>query len=247
VQVQKAMAEKQEEFVPAKTKKEAEQYATRFADEVSYSGISVENCNEINKTLNELQRKYPSKKYSKIVGKKQKATASANYETLTINGSKIGSKEGAETFETMRKWDQYTLETLRAKYPGKMPPDVAKKVEKLEQNRRFDIWSISHTYGAKATITHEYAHTLSDQYFGMINDTVANPNARSAECLAIKRKIEETRKKAWETGDIFSVSKYAATDDDEFFAEVFSMREMGEKIPDYFDEMLEEALKNGIM
>ena len=247
VQVQKPMAQKQEEFVPAKTKKEAEQYATRFADEVSYNGISVENCNEINKTLDELQRKYPSKKYSKIVGKKQKETASANYETLKINGSKIGSKEGAETFETMRKWDQYTLETLRAKYPGKMPPDVAKKVEKLEQNLRFDRWSISHTYGARATITHEYAHTLSDQYFGMINDTVANPNAKSAECLAIRRKIEATRKKAWETGDIFSVSKYAATDDDEFFAEVFSMREMGEKIPDYFDEMLDEALKNGIM
>ena len=114
-QVQKAMAEKQEEFVPAKTKKEAEQYATRFADNVSYSGISVENCNEINKTLDELQRKYPSKKYSKIVGKKQKATASANYETLTINGTKIGSKEGAEKFETMRKWDQYTLETLKEK------------------------------------------------------------------------------------------------------------------------------------
>ena len=109
------MAQKQEEFVSAKTKKEAEQYATRFAYEVSYSGISVENCNEINKTLDELQRKYPSKKYSKIVGKKQKATASANYETLTINGSKIGSNEGAETFETMRKWDQHTLETLRAK------------------------------------------------------------------------------------------------------------------------------------
>ena len=246
-QVQKPIAQKQEEFVPAKTKKEAEQYATRFADEVSYSGISVENCNEINKTLDELQRKYPSKKYSKIVGKKQKATASANYETLTINGSKIGSNEGAETFETMRKWDQYTLETLRAKYPGKMPPDVAKKVEKLEKNLRFDRWSVSHTYGARATITHEYAHTLSDQYFGMINDTVANPNARSAECLAIKRKIDATRKKAWETGDIFSVSKYAATDDDEFFAEVFAMREMGEKIPDYFDEMLEESLKNGIM
>ena len=246
-QVQKATAEKKEEFVLAKTKKEAEQYATRFADEVSYSGISVENCNEINKTLDELQRKYPSKKYSKIVGKKQKATASANYETLTINGSKIGSKEGAETFETMRKWDQYTLKALRAKYPGKMPPDVAKKVEKLEQNLRFDRWSISNTYGARATITHEYAHTLSDQYFGMINDTLANPNARSEECLAIKRKIDETRKKAWETGDIFSVSKYATTDDDEFFAEVFAMREMGEKIPDYFDEMLKEALKNGIM
>lgn len=246
-QVQKAMAEKQEEFAPAKTKKEAEQYATRFADEVSYSGISVENCNEINKTLDELQRKYPSKKYSKIVGKKQKATASANYETLTINGSKIGSKEGAETFEIMRKWDQYTLKTLRAKYPGNMPPDVAKKVEKLEQNLRFDRWSISNTYGARATITHEYAHTLSDQYFGMINDTIANPNEKSAECLAIRRKIDATRKKAWETGDIFSVSKYAATDDDEFFAEVFAMREMGEKIPDYFDEMLEEALKNGIM
>ena len=245
--VQKAMAEKREEFVPAKTKKEAEQYAKRFADEVSYGGISVENCNEINKTLDELQRKYPSKKYSKIVGKKQKATASANYETLTINGSKIGSMEGAETFETMRKWDQYTLETLRAKYPGKMPTDVAKKVEKLEQNIRFERWSISNTYGARATITHEYAHTLSDQYFGMINDTSANPNARSAECLAIKRKIDATRKKAWETGDIFSVSKYSATDDDEFFAEVFAMREMGEKIPDYFDEMLEEALKNGIM
>ena len=247
VQVQKAMVEKREEFVPAKTKKEAEQYATRFADEVSYSGISVENCNEINKTLDELQRKYPSKKYSKIVGKKQKATASANYETLTINGSKIGSKDGAETFETMRKWDQYTLETLKAKYPGKMPPDIAKKVEKLEQNLRFDRWSISHTYGARATITHEYAHTLSDQYFGMINDTTANPNAKSAECLTIRRKIDATRKKAWETGDIFSVSKYSATDDDEFFAEVFAMREMGEKIPDYFDEMLEEALKNGIM
>ena len=246
-QVQKAMAEKQEEFVPAKTQKEAEQYAKRFADEVSYNGISVENCNEINRTLDDLQRKYPSKKYSKIVGERQNAIASANYGTLSINGSKIGSKEAIEKSEAVRKWDQYMLESLKAKYPRKMPPDVAKKVEKLEQNLRFDRFSISHTYGTRAAIAHEYAHTLSDQYFGMINGVVANQNAKSEECLGIIRKIDETRKKAWETGDIFSVSKYAATDDDEFFAEVFAMREMGEKIPDYFDEMLEEALKNGIM
>ena len=246
-QVQKATAEKQEEFVPAKTQKEAEQYAKRFADEVSYNGISVENCNEINRTLDDLQRKYPSKKYSKIVGERQNAIASANYGTLSINGSKIGSKEAIEKSEAVRKWDQYMLESLKAKYPRKMPPDVAKKVEKLEQNLRFDRFSISHTYGTRAAIAHEYAHTLSDQYFGMINGVVANQNAKSEECLGIIRKIDETRKKAWETGDIFSVSKYAATDDDEFFAEVFAMREMGEKIPDYFDEMLEEALKNGIM
>jgi Mlc titration factor MtfA (ptsG expression regulator) len=137
---------------------------------------------------------------------------------------------------------------MKEKYPsGRFPPDVKKKMDRLESNLRFERWSVSSRYGIRATISHEFAHTLSDQYFGMINGTLANPNANNSACYNARKLIEDTRKKAWDNGDIYSISKYGATDDDEFFAEVFAMKEMGEQLPDYISDMLKEVLKNGIM
>lgn len=234
-------------FVPAKTVKEAEEYAKKFAESISYKGITLENCNAINEQLDHLMYKYPCKKYAKISQRRMKATASANYESLTINGQKIGVSEKNENFTLVQGMDRITLKMLREKYPNRVPPDVQKQIDKLERNLKFVRWNVSHDHGLKATIAHEFGHTLSDQYFGMINDTMANSNAHSLECRAARQLISEARQRAWDTGDIFTISKYGATDDDEFFAEAFAMREVGEALPDYISNMLSEVLKNGIM
>ena len=237
------------EFIPAKTKEEAEAYASRFGDQVSYKGISLESCNAINEELNILTTKYPIRKYNEISQKRMKAVACASYRTLTINGSLIGKEFDAvhSVFEENKKMAELEIRLIRSRYPRKIPADVQRKIDKLETSLRFTRWSVSDAYGAKGTIAHEYGHTLADQYFGQINGATANPNADSLECRRIRTLIEDTRKKAWETGDIFGLTKYGSTDEYEFFAEMFAAREMGEQLPDYIETMLTEALSHGAL
>lgn len=231
-------------FVPAKTKAEAEQFALKFANNVSYKGISLEKANEINKTLNELTAKYPINKLDVIRPSNMKAIASASYARLNINGSKIGV--AGPSWADRLKTKQATIDALQERFKDrvKLPPDVQKMINNLQKDFNFSRWAIG-TSDVSSTITHEYGHIVSDQYFGMINTTRANKNAMTRELSNLRNLVHSTYKTAMENGDIYKVSRYGSTDADEFFAETFAMREAGEMLPDYIANMLEEALKYG--
>lgn len=237
-------------FEPSKTRKEAEGYASSFAQNVSYNGLTVDGCNAVNEELNILTRKFPINRYKEIsTSAKINAHAQASGSRLVINPKKIVDEQSSITaFKAMQQFRKYDIKAILTKYPdGNIPLVEAQKLAKLERKQKFARGCVSHTYGIKATIAHEYGHTLSDQYFGMINGVMANLNANSPQCQRAVTLVRETYEKARDNGDVFKISSYADTDEHEFFAEVFCAREMGEELPSYIVSMLVEVLKNGIM
>lgn len=240
------------DFTPAKTRKEAETFAQFFADTVDYSGISLDNINIINEQLNILTSKYPINKleYIKPGGS---GVMSANYRQLNVQGRKLGKTLNDEelNFELSKAMAKSTIRQWETKYEGrKMPPHIEKIIKQQQTITKYDRWGVQSKYEnhVKAVITHEYGHILSDQYFGMINKELANPNIKTNWSIkAMTDKWNEAYKKAFDTGDIYHISQYASKNVREFFAECFAMREMGDKLPDYIESLMAEVLKNGIM
>ena len=239
-------------FIPAKTKEEAEAYAKRFADAVSYSGVSLENANQINEQLTILTSKYPINKLDEItVG--GKGVMSASYRRMTISRNKLGKtlENAHDVFLQNQEKDRESIKIMRERFAGKkMPFAIEKNVKSLEHNLQFKRWGVNENYSNKVqvVVAHEYGHIISDQYFGMINQERANPNILTNWSIKNKtaqwKKIYET---AREKGDIYSLSQYGATSPTEYFAECFAAREFGEKLPDYVEEFMVEVLKNGIL
>ena len=241
------------EFIPAKTRQEAEEFAKRFAKNVDYNRISVENCNAINKKLNELTSKYPINELNKIGGPARgRAIMSACYDQLNINRKLIGGTQladGQKEFEAIQESRRAQIERMKSRYKNVIPKDIQKQIDVLEHKLKYSRWTVfdeSNPIGA--TVSHEYGHILADQYFGQINGSRANPNfSKNYEMRGYVKKWEDVFKKAKKSEDIFGLSEYGATNAYEFFAESFAARELGEKLPDYVEELMEEILRNGIM
>lgn len=242
-------------FVPAKTRSEAETYAQEhFAERVDYSGMSLENANTVNETLTELTSKYPIKKLEHISQQPQGSVARANFEKLEINGKKLGKvlKDEEINFKLGQAFTRQEIERMRSRYEGKarIPFDVERKIEQLERQLKFKRFGVHSSYDShvKVVITHEYGHILADQYFGMSNDSRANPNYDSNWGLRdMSARWRQVFDRAVKSGDIFGLSEYGSKNPKEFFAESFAAHEMGEKLPDYVESLLLEVLKNGIM
>ena len=225
-------------FVPAKTKEEAEEYAKRFADTVNYKGISLENANEINKTLTDLTQKYPITKLEYInQSGRGKFIACANGKCLVINGKKIGVEYNTENRKAAIEGSINMWKTL---YPKGMPKDIQRKITVLENKLKFSRWSIGDT--TRDTITHEYGHIIADQYFGQANESKCLTIGKGTDWQIKRREWNGIFKRAKESGDIYNLSEYGNTNEKEFFAESFCARERGEKLPDYVEDFIRRLL-----
>ena len=93
----------------------------------------------------------------------------------------------------------------------------------------------------KSVYTHEYGHVLADRFFQQINH---RQSTYKPEMLLKRQLVNKAFRKAQQTGDIYKISMYANKNPHDFFAEAFTMRELGvEKLPDYIEEMFNEVLK----
>ena len=239
-------------FTPAKTKDEAEEYAKRFADSVSYDGVSLKNANIINQRLGELQAKYPIKKLSEIdVG--SKGAMSANYKGLYISGKKLGKtlEDCHKNFLLNQEETRKSIQLLVDNFAGRrMPSVIQDQIKVLENRLKHTRWGVSDFYTDKVavTVTHEYGHIIADQYFGQINGERANPNLQLNWSLTqVKKDWGNVFATARQNGDGFKVSEYGCKNEKEFFAECFTMYEYGEKLPDYIESALKGILENGIL
>jgi hypothetical protein len=241
------------QFTPARTKEETVEYAQRFADNVNLDGVSRSNANKINKTLTELTEKYPIKKLDKITGKERKAAMSAAYDTLNINGNSLGKllDEAEKNFIRMQESNGLSIDMINMHWQGKVkPPYIQRQIKQLENELKFKRWAVFSSYDdkVKVSVIHEYGHIIADQYFGQINDKMANPNyTTNPKIREMRQKWDNVFQKAIDTGDIYSLSRYGRSNSHEFFAESFAAREMGEKLPDYVESLMKEVLDNGIM
>lgn len=239
-------------FIPAKTKAEAEEYARQFADSVDYSGVSLANANAINRQLSVLTKKYTINRLQTI-STGGKGVMNANYRKLGINGKKLGKTLTDEelNFKLNKAFTEASIRNIESRWAGKnMPPAIQKDVDRLKFNLPFTRWGVHAPYEdhIKGVVTHEYGHILSDQYFGMLNKDTANPNYKTDIRLRqMNDRWKDALIKARENGDIYKISQYANSNEREFFAECFEAREMGEKLPDYIEKLMVEVLNNGVM
>jgi len=239
-------------FTPAKTKEEAEKYAHKFAKDVNYKGLSVENANIINEALTDLTFNYPINTLDKIEAntRLKRAKAKSYY-----GGIEINPKIKSMVVDDEALFEEY--KTLIATYQEKKKtasPDMRKRydraIKQMEESLKYNRWSVS-SEGSQSdvrkTIIHEYGHIIADQYFGQLNYSRANPNFNSPEAYKLKKSVDMAYKKAKETGDIYKISQYAASNTEEFFAEAFSMYHLGEELPDYVSEMVKGVVTHGIV
>ena len=236
----------QQAFTPAKTRTEAEEYAKKYAVSVNYGGnISLEGMNAINEELTQLNAKYPTNKLGRISnnGRLKTAVARANGGVLEVQGKRFVRSSGTYSVEEYRSTAKKTIESLEKRFPNGIPEAWQKTYKNAQETIKFTRWSVSSEYGhISATVPHEYGHIVSDQYFGMINKTHYCKDAMTPEALQKVQIVKDTFKQAKQNGDIYKISEYGSTNADEFFAESFAAKWMGEQLPDIVEEMLRKVL-----
>lgn len=242
------------EFISAKSINEAQEYAQNFSNFVDYKGLSLDKANIINEQLTDLYNKYPINKLENIDLKERRAIASANYNVLHINKSKMGKalEQSHELFMQSKKDAEDQIKYWQDKYPNKIPKDIQKIVDKYENIAKFTRFAVlegsnNNEIQIKIAITHEYGHIIADQYFGQVNELKVNDKAMDPENALLRKQWDDIFKKAKNDGSIYEISQYSSTHRDEFFAECFAAREFGEWVPDYVEEFMEEVFKHGLM
>ena len=234
-----------ENFTPASSLSEAEQYAGRYADRVVYNGkMTLETANAVNRELSSLEAAYPATPFRDIrQNGRIKAIAQANYRTLEINAGKIA--EPMEAYSARQKQAEMALTRIRGMSPADQARNskVADLCERVLKCSRFDVVDPTNPIGS--TIAHEYGHVLADQYFGQINGAAACINAGSPACREARELVRETYRKAMENGDAYRLSEYSTTNEHEFLAESFASFWIGEKQPDYIFDMVKAVFGHG--
>jgi vacuolar-type H+-ATPase subunit I/STV1 len=234
-----------EEFKPASTIEEAEQYASRLATDVSYRGLTVDSANAINQTLTELTQLYPTKplKELKTNNRLKRAAARANFQQIEINPN--AQKESTEEIRNIltERLKEYKKARETASY--KMQKQYDKAIKQIEESLRYERFSVSSDLGRQVTIIHEYGHVVADQYFGQINSMLANPNRYSEDGVKMNKLVQDAYNKAKNSDDKYKISEYALSDKEEFFAECFAMYHLKQELPDYIEDMMKEVLKRG--
>ena len=229
------------------TLKEAEEYARQhFAKRVTYEGMTVDTANEVNRTLQELHEKYPTRPLVRIDKRafRGKSTAWANGGELLTAGKHLGEFEGYD-WAAEKVGYEAQVEAFKFLYAdGKMPASVKKTMREYERLAKFDLWNFG-TGSVRDTIIHEYGHIIADQYIGQFNGKRYCPRY-SYEAIKLKTLISQTRKEMRSSGEIFSgMSAYGDTDYYEFFAEAFSGYYLGKSLPQKLIDMVEKVLAFG--
>lgn len=225
----------------AKSIEEAEAFASKFCDSVSFKGATnLDNVNIINGQLDYLESKYPAK-IEEISVKRLNAKAQVvngkilEYDKTTINGQpKIYDFVGETKAALTRGEDllEYAKKTGDKKYYDK----VKRYVDTLKEDIKYGRMSLSSSFAGeksiRATTIHEYGHLLKRQ-------AQAQPYIGYVKQQSVRLAYENAVK----NGDIYKISRYASKNENEFFSEVFTMYEFGESLPDYIVKTIEGVLK----
>lgn len=249
-----------QDFVLAKTVQEAESYMSKRATVVSYDGITnIKSLNQVNRTFAYLSELYQIKPLKSVSTKMQhrNALAEANGDTLNISCKfannpandevKISSREWiTDRKRLLEKWKE-VLPDYQKYYNEALPEHKAHyrkqlkkandRIKELEEDLKFNRHDVVYEgREVESTVTHEVGHIIAEQNFQQLSRPMA--------CGGHTETIRKVFKRAIKEGDIYKISKYARTNEKEFFAECFTIYEMKEEnLPDYIQEMMNEVLK----
>lgn len=203
------------------------------------NNISVEHINQFNEVVAEMQEKYP----------------------LTVEVVKLGSYTSRHDNEGARcsylyKDDRSDI-SLRLqinqdhKYGGVHGIDewLPYSEEKAEITgfARHNVGVTDAGIDVRSLMIHEYGHALSARCFIASEFKLAFYNAKNPEQVQqyvnAWRQWKYAYERAINSKDIQKISEYAKKNPQEFFAECFTARELGEKLPDYVISGLDNVIK----
>lgn len=186
--------------------------------------ISLNEINSYNKALKELVDKYPTPYLFRLGStyiQNGGVLALATPTSLHVNHDK--QKEGIHAVGKLHK------------YGYSSPFGFMREIVAGNQKQQDQM---------KAIIVHEYGHVV------FMNTKEEAKNSSNPNQDIFKEAVKSLRsafKKARKSGDIKSISEYGNTNEDEFFSECFAAREMGEELPSYINNALDNVLKTSNM
>lgn len=236
-----------------KTIENAVKKAKNFAETVSYKGVkNIDSLNKINEFYENLSKKYNLEKLESI-GVDNKADPWARAiggRHLRISKSFLEHPESKKVRRSTTEYTKFIDDSIK-KYneaidsikdqPGRAYKNYIKnateQIKKLEEDRKYSRHNV--VYGddeIRSVVTHEVGHLLAEQRF--------QHSSRSYAEYGNTQKIRKAFEQAKENGDIYKISKYASKSPQEFFAECFTMYELGkEELPTNIKNTIEEVLK----
>lgn len=209
------------EFVPAKTIKEAQEYAKKQLgfEKVRYDDIQIDVANEINRTITDIQSKYPKIEVNRLFSEN--------------TGRYYAEMDATELHKTSGKVTEGTLR-LGGSFKKKTIADIEKELQKEVEKG----WLVKvDTSNIEASIWHEYGHQYANQLHGekfIMEHPDWNTNEKAyseylTKCVKEQycKNVVSEAKKAYkkEYGEkmyTFRISKYAGKSDTEAFAEAFA-------------------------
>lgn len=230
-------------FVRDKNKASALKTMRQYGDSVSLKNLSLRQMNDINEQLGKLTSQYPSASYQAIKQDNRiTAIASSNYKVLNINSNKLtdADRRQKEIWDNNRLIAKKGIAYLEKHYGTAIPSQYLADYKQYKEIDKYTRANVGNAYGTKGVITHEYAHKIADQYFGQLNkhaapDTPENQDKRNL--------VDNVYNIAMSNGDVEKISYYAAREPAEFLAEAFTAKVMGETLPDYISDMIDEVMK----
>lgn len=251
-----------------KTIKEAEENArslVNLSGSVHFSkGNNIKSVNEMNKTIARLMDKYDYHEgFSEYGTNNQRSgyLAHASYSLMegsSLNLMNLDDKKLAEVYNaSVGEWKKRGNEILYfEKKIGDSFGGKTKRYKEVEKKMKFkrEIFAHSKEDLIKNIFSHEFGHSIFDKSLkeeiekgGKIEETILGKTREVSKIKPSDTKTEKLAgdafKKAKKDGFIYDISFYATKNSHEFFAECFSMRESGYKLPDYIENMLKEITK----
>lgn len=155
--------------------------------------------------------------------REEKLKSSINITKTAIENYKKGVEEleaKKASGERISEWDLTWKKSLIKK--------SEKELKEYEKSAKFIRWTTqtSAENFVRDTTYHEFGHVVMDR-------------ALKKDFSGVNKVVSNAMMKARKNGDIYKISEYANSNKNEFFAEVFAMRQTNQDLPDYINDMLD--------
>ena len=236
------------DFVLAKTVQEAEVFISSKSKTASYSGITnIKSLNQSNRTYAYLAEKYGLDNLDEISTNmvNKSAFAEAHGNLLRISPKFANNPQNEDVIRSTSGWIEYVNDRItknreylveyesHKRFIGEVKEDLHICEEWLKYSRHNVCYE---NREVESVITHETGHIIAEQKFQQLT----KPYATGGKAEKVYKSFQQAKT----NGDIYKISQYASTDVKEFFAECFTVYELGEeKLPEYIETAIKEVLK----
>lgn len=145
-------------------------------------------------------------------------------------------KKEIESLSAGESWRRFSLEYLIKDTKKQLKKDIEKQAF-----GRHNVGATENGITIQSIVTHEFGHVIHFRAYGGMYAPMTSEAQRAQTIIknALKKARMPDKSKH---KDIFNLSQYANKDEIEFFAECFTAREIGEQVPDYISEMLDDVI-----